>query len=526
MEAGPEPASKKPRILRVGEESLAVNDEVLESAPEWEDPAVYAEHLEEAWPYDPEDPGGDEADLECDEEELWFDAIPSLSEDELRSLDTKADFFEINRLIRKGVLKALADDEQPEPGTKSLSSKFVRTWRRKPRHGKEAYLRRSRLCAREYRWLEVEREGLYSPATNSAVTKLVPWFFSRMKDQPDQYSILSLDVKDAYLECPQLTPVIASLPRDFPAPCRYMFLKCVPGQRDGSIRWYDLLLAFLQSKIEIHVCPVCPALFTVNGSPGDPGLVHVDDLNLVAKTLWLKQTFIPLMEERFEVSYAIASEPGDTYQFLKRTHLLTPAGIIVQAPEVYAQRLAEVVGLKPGGKTVATPCTKELLGLDATDLIGQEDARKFRTGVGIAMYVSSDRPDIAFTVRALASRLTEPTALAWRGLKRLAAYLLSTATYGCLVAFNGTGSSILNPHPEAEASQSLLESFTDADWCGCQRTRRSYSACSHYLDSALIYTTCRQQKVVSLSSCESEWYALTTGAADSIYLKQVVEFKF
>ena len=85
---------------------------------------------------------------------------------------------EIQRLLLKGVLRPATVFEAENPGAmKSLSTKTVRTWRSKKRQGKASYLRRSRLVAREYGWLEASREGLFSPATSSTVTKLIPLMF-------------------------------------------------------------------------------------------------------------------------------------------------------------------------------------------------------------------------------------------------------------------------------------------------------------------------------------------------------------
>ena len=91
---------------------------------------------------------------------------------------------------------------------KELSSKFVRAWRKKKRCGRQMFFRRSRLVAREYRWLERDKEGLYAPATSSITTKVLPWLYCELKrrrdesgacDYESQVGILALDIKDAFL---------------------------------------------------------------------------------------------------------------------------------------------------------------------------------------------------------------------------------------------------------------------------------------------------------------------------------------
>ena len=70
----------------------------------------------------------------------------------------------------------------------------------------------------------------------------------------------------------------------------------------------------------------------------------------------------------------------------------------------------------------------------------------------------------------------------------------------------------------------LLEVFCDADWSGNKQTRRSMSSSSFYLNGCCIHTSCRSQRCVSLSSTESEFYALVSAACDGIYLKRILQF--
>ena len=83
--------AKVPRIARVGAEEYPINDEVLESAPEWEDAEYFlelGESAQEEWDI-PED--AKYWQVLANEDSFWFDSIPDLSEQELMVLDSKAD---------------------------------------------------------------------------------------------------------------------------------------------------------------------------------------------------------------------------------------------------------------------------------------------------------------------------------------------------------------------------------------------------------------------------------------------------
>ena len=87
--------------------------------------------------------------------------------------------------------------------------------------------------------------------------------------RPDTtYAIAAIDVKDAYLEVPQEEPVIAGLPADYVGTGKYVFLKCVPGQRDGVQRWFNYYVSFIKSEMQLTSCVENPAIM----GPVDDGL--------------------------------------------------------------------------------------------------------------------------------------------------------------------------------------------------------------------------------------------------------------
>ncbi|CAE7728209.1 unnamed protein product [Symbiodinium sp. CCMP2592] len=522
-------AAKFQRIARVGREDFPINDEVLESAAEWEDAAQYVQLGEDA---DAElDPSltAEEAKLLEDEDLLWFEEIPSLSDEELSALDYVADTFEVKRLLGKQVLEEVGDSFDLS-GYKELSTKFVRTWRQKKRHGRMMFFRRSRLVAREYKWMERDREGLYAPATSSLTTKLLPWLFCEMNRRQegaatddDPIGVVALDIKDAFLCVPQERPMLAKIP-GFPK--RMRFLKMLPGQRDGTARWHSFIMEYIREKHQLSVCAECPSLYKLKDAKdrSNPGVIHVDDLCLVGYVRWILQQLVPSLESTFELSYEVACKPGDSFKFLKREHVLLEDGILIKPLSDHAVNMCNLLEV-PLHKKVPTPCTKDILVPDTSKLLDSAKAARFRSAIGIAMYVSQDRPDVAFTVRILSQKLREPTMQTWSSGQRLASYLACTTGYASKVHARGDKLSILEPSDPGGAHDGvLLEVFCDADWSGNKQNRRSMSSSSFFLNSCCVYTSCKSQRCVSLSSTESEFYALVSAACDGIYLKRVLEY--
>ena len=83
--------------------------------------------------------------------------------------------------------------------------------------------------------------------------------------------MFSLDVADAYLCVEQPAEMWVSLYGD-----QYQLLRLLPGQREGSARWYDMFSAAL-AEAGATAWPACPALFRFKDGQG-AGLTHVDDL--------------------------------------------------------------------------------------------------------------------------------------------------------------------------------------------------------------------------------------------------------
>ena len=74
----------------------------------------------------------------------------------------------------------------------------------------------------------------------------------------------------------------------------------------------------------------------------------------------------------------------------------------------------------------------------------------------------------------------------------------------CLVVYN------------REAEQPIVDAFTDSDWAGCAKTRRSTSSSYVMLGGHLLAASATTQNVVATSSGEAEFCALTKSASRAL----------
>ena len=70
----------------------------------------------------------------------------------------------------------------------------------------------------------------------------------------------------------------------------------------------------------------------------------------------------------------------------------------------------------------------------------------------------------------------------------------------------------------------MIETFSDSDWSGNKQHRRSTSCGVHTLNGGFLFASSRTQRVVSLSSCESELHSMVSALCDGIYLRRCIEF--
>ena len=532
------------RAVQFGGQAYEVNDEGdydFDCEDVWEaetamwstrpESSHYADgEFDDDWTAPPEEEEAGE-----DDERLWFPdngKEPELDSAILAELDKLADQVEIDRLVGKQVIReATASDQIYE--MKNLTTKFVHTWRSKKKNGVSMWYRRARLCAREFRWLDSTKEGLFSPATSTDIIRLVPaLYLAWTTTKPDQkFAVISLDIKDAYLQVEQPVPVTSTI-RGKP----YVFERMIPGQREGSQQWFAHFVAYLSEHFHVEKCRECPAVVRLSekgedGSAGEnqgPGMIHVDDSLMLLPLDWALKRFIPVVQQKFQITYEVAHAPGDSFRFLKRLHCITEQGITIRQPASYIQQMQTIMNVKQDSHQ-RVPCWPELRNKDNTPELSVEEASKFRQAIGTALYISCDRPDVGFTVRLLAAYMSRPTEHAKTGLVKLIQYLINTCHYGICMKYAKPGTRKLHDyiadHGCSDSDDRFsLEVYSDADWSGSKKDRKSYGGASYCLNGQYIHYICRSQKSVSLSSMESEYYSAVGASCQGIFMKAVIEF--
>jgi hypothetical protein len=131
---------------------------------------------------------------------------------------------------------------------------------------------------------------------------------------------------------------------------------------------------------------------------------------------------------------------------------------------------------------------------------------EYKSLVASLIYLStSTRPDISFTVSLLSRYLDSPGIQHWNAIQHLLQYLYLTQNMGI----------------ELGRSKNFdMTVYTDSDWAGDIDLRRSTTGFVIYVDDSFVAWRSKRQSLVSLSSTEAEFFAITDAIKQTIWCKQ------
>eukprot|EP00253_Pinus_taeda_P031971 PITA_31971 len=141
----------------------------------------------------------------------------------------------------------------------------------------------------------------------------------------------------------------------------------------------------------------------------------------------------------------------------------------------YARNLLEKFGMD-WCRSTARPLQQNLK-LSSDDGTKEVDATLYRKLVGNLIYLTTTRPDLAYSVSVLSQFMSKP-----------------------------------------------LESFSDSDWAGNLDDRRSITGYAFNRGSGVIAWSSKKQSTVALSSCEAEYQALCAATCEAIWLRRLLKY--
>ncbi|XP_022880630.1 uncharacterized protein LOC111397896 [Olea europaea var. sylvestris] len=228
-------------------------------------------------------------------------------------------------------------------------------------------------------------------------------------------------------------------------------------------------------------------------------LLYVDDIIITGNNSSLLARFTRTLNSEFATK-----DLGSLSYFLGLKATPTSDGLFISQLK-YARDIltrAQLLDSKP----VHTPMVvSQHLSTDGSLF---SDPTLYRSLVGALQYLTITRPEIAHAVNSVSQFLHAPTDDHFLAVKRILRYVKGTIHYGL--------------HFRPSTSPGALVAYSDADWAGCLDTRHSTSGYSIYLGNNLVSWSAKKQPTVSRSSCEFEYRALASTAAELIWLTHLL----
>ena len=329
------------------------------------------------------------------------------------------------------------------------------------------------------------------------------------EDRSADRVIAFLDISRAHLHSPVRRPIFVKAckeDRDCPEGHCWRLLKAMYGLKDAGAA-FDAKAESTMIKLGFVVGVFSPCLCH-HPETGVAVFRYGDDFVALGRRAAVHVFIKDLGSELIVKTRGILGprrDQGDTGEIVILNRIvrwvpatsLAPERIEMEADSRHVTLLAQQLGLSDGTKAVVTPGVKHT-GDRGAEL--DDDRRQtYRSAAMRLSYLAQDRPDVSFSSKEIARDMSAPDEAAWTALKRCVRYLLGHRRLVWVFA--------------RQAPVSYLDLWSDADFAGCVRTRRSTSCSALMMGGHLLRFSATTQAVQALSTGESEFYGMVKGGS-------------
>ena len=379
---------------------------------------------------------------------------------------------------------------------------------------------KARLVARGDHQRDIELGDIYAPVVNHTTLRAM-LAVAAVKD----YHLHQMDAVTAFLNAPLDTDVFLRVPQGVnkypPGVSQGEFVlklkKSLYGLRQAPRQWNQLLHDFLVNNLQMQQSQGDKCLYFI---PGKLWVgVWVDDFVLLGADMDVMNQFKHQISEKFKMR-----DMGELKHFLgfevsrdREAHTLT-----ISSPQ-YVQDMLERFGMsKAKGATSPLPANIELKPTPPGSATLTAEY-PYRSLIGSLQYLGyTTRPDIAFAVSTLARFQTAPSMEHWDAAKHVLRYVKTTAQEGLTYSslpLPVTSQNGVDAYSAGKADK--LFGYTDASWADDVSTRQSQTGYAFMFGGAAISWQTKLQKVVTLSSTEAEYVALSSAVQEVLYLQKI-----
>ena len=286
--------------------------------------------------------------------------------------------------------------------------------------------------------------------------------------------------------------------------------KAMYGTRDAPAVWQRLVkkvmteLGFSASRTS--------ACVYVHRARGLRVVVLVDDFLVTGPKSELHELRRQL-QLGYEVDGDILGREADEKaegKFLGRKIRVHAWGVEIEGDDTLVKGLLEEYGTgNKCSETPGLPAAQKLEVVEGVDpvLMDSSQAPRFRRGAAKLNYIAQDRADLAYASKEISRHMARPEKGDERKLLRAVSYLRECPRWICTFRW--------------QEPPGGLTVFTDSNWGGCVRSRRSTSGGVAFHGNHVLIHWSRTQQLVALSSAEAELNASIKAGQEGLSLKHL-----
>jgi hypothetical protein len=367
----------------------------------------------------------------------------------------------------------------------------------------EAPAIRSRLVARDFRRKDdKDRQDLFAATPPLELKRMLMSKAASMSDCGRRRKLLFIDVKKAHLNPKCEADVYFEIPEEAnPSPGKIgKLVYWLYGFRPAAQAWENCYAAKFVKEGFVRGAGASVVFWL----PGKDlaCVVHGDDFTFCGYEEdldWVQQ----LMGGWFELKVRgrLGPDKNDDKEItiLGRTVRWKEWGVEYEADTRHRSEILKHFGMNASTKGFSANGKAEDVDNegDEEEVTGEE-ATAFRALAARANFLAQDCPDIQFPAKEVCRDMAVPKVGSWAKLKRLAKYLVSRESVKFRFEWQDDGQQMVV--------------YTDSDWAGCRRTRKSTSGGAIMIGTHCIKTWSSTQGPIALSSAEAEYYSMVDGA--------------
>jgi hypothetical protein len=314
--------------------------------------------------------------------------------------------------------------------------------------------------------------------------------------------------EDIYIDIPDGWPV----KRQFGDSTVLHLLKSVYGLKQAGRNWNKNLDDYLVLNLGFVRSPNDHCLYSKRDKQGRIVFVavFVDDLFVFASD----PSLIPELHSELEKKYKVKFDGALSWILGISIHI--KPGLVQMSQESYIDSLVErfnMVEAAPAKSPLpSVTLNRSQCPTEGSPEWNEMQDKPYRQMIGALNYLAvCTRPDIAYAISLLSRFSNNPGIEHWKAAQKVVKYLKGTSKLA--IQYDGT-------------VPRVLEGYADASFAPDTEDRKSYTGYVMMVNGGPVAWYAKLQPIVTVSSCESEYVALTVAVQEIVYLRKLLTEMF